>query len=229
MSKTIIVAGFGPGISKAVAEKFGREGFSVALVGRSEDKLAAGVKGLAEQGIKAAAFPTDLGDPAAVRALVGKVHASLGPVSVLHWNAYPSVAGDLLTADDAAIRNVFDLTVTGLVAAIQESLPDLRKDKESAVLVTNGGLGYFDPQVDAMAVQWNTMGLAVGNAAKHKLVRVLGHKLKSEGIYLGEVVVLSLVKGTAFDSGTATLEASAVADRFWQLFKERKEVTTQIG
>lgn len=42
MSKTIVVVGFGPGISTAVAEKFGAEGFSIALIARNEKRLAAG-------------------------------------------------------------------------------------------------------------------------------------------------------------------------------------------
>lgn len=41
--------------------------------------------------------------------------------------------------------------------------------------------------------------VAVGNAAKHKVVRLLAEKLKSDGIYVGEVVVNSTVKGRAFD------------------------------
>ena len=44
MSKTIVVVGFGPGISNAVAEKFGAEGFSVALVARSQERLDAGAE-----------------------------------------------------------------------------------------------------------------------------------------------------------------------------------------
>jgi NAD(P)-dependent dehydrogenase (short-subunit alcohol dehydrogenase family) len=225
-TKTIIVAGYGSGISNAVAEKFGKEGFAVALVSRSADKLAAGVKALEAQGIKAAAFPADLGDPTAVRTLVGAVRAKLGPINVLHWNAYTGGAGDLLSADAAAVRAVLDVPVVGLLTAIQESLGDMREDKEAAaILVTNGGLGYFDPKVDAVAVQWNAMGLAIGNAAKHKMVGLLSAKLKPEGIYVGEVVVLASVKGTPFDSGNATLEASTVAGKFWDLYKTRTEVS----
>lgn len=67
------------------------------------------------------------------------------------WTAYSGAAGDLLTADASAIRNVYDVAVTGLVTAIQEALPDLRREKDAAVLVTNGRLGYFDPKVDAIA------------------------------------------------------------------------------
>src|SRR5258706_9749855 len=98
MAKTIIVGGFGPGISAAVAEKFGAQGFAVALVARSAERLADGVNALEAKGIKAAAFPTDLAAPTAVKALIGKVREKLGPVSALHWNAYSGAAGDLLTA-----------------------------------------------------------------------------------------------------------------------------------
>ena len=78
MSKTIIICGYGPGSSRAVAEKFGAAGFQVALVSRTADELAAGVSALAAKGIKAAAFRADLGDPAAVREMVKTVRATLG-------------------------------------------------------------------------------------------------------------------------------------------------------
>jgi NADP-dependent 3-hydroxy acid dehydrogenase YdfG len=228
MSKTIIVGGFGPGISTAVAEKFGKEGFSVALVARNVEKLSAGVAALTAKGIKSAAFPTDLGDPAAVRALVGKVRAALGPITVLHWNPYSSAAGDLLTADAAALHTTFDLAVTNLLAAVQEALPDLRKTRESAILVTNGGLAYADPQNDLAAVEWNVMGLAVANAAKLRMVGLLSQKLKKDGVYVGQVVVQGTVKGTPFDQGNATLDGATIANKFWDMYRARSEVTTQV-
>src|SRR5712664_4937441 len=44
--KTIIIGGFGPGISTAVAEQFGSNGFSLALIGRNAERVAAGAKEL---------------------------------------------------------------------------------------------------------------------------------------------------------------------------------------
>ncbi len=229
MPRTIIICGYGPGISKAVAERFGAEGFQLALVARTADKLTAGVSALGEQGIKATAFAADLGDPASVREVVKKVRAALGPITVVEWTAYNGGAGDLSTADAAAVRGVLDVAVTCLVAAVQEALPDLRQQKDAAVLVTNGGLGYFDPKVDAVGVQWNTMGLSVANAAKHKLVGLLSAKLKPENIYVGEVMVLGSIKGSAFDDGHATIESAAVAGKFWDLYRARGAVTAEIG
>jgi short-subunit dehydrogenase involved in D-alanine esterification of teichoic acids len=46
MAKTILIAGFGTGISVALAEKFGAEGFAVALAARTADRLGDGVKAL---------------------------------------------------------------------------------------------------------------------------------------------------------------------------------------
>ena len=228
MSKTILIGGFGTGISVGVAEKFGAEGYAVALVARNADRLAAGVKDLEAKGIRAAGFRADLSDPKAVPGVVQQAREKLGPIAVLHWNAYGSGAGDLLTADPTDIRGPIDVAVTSLIAAVQAALPDLRATK-GAVLATNGNLGLLDPRFDAAGVEWNAMGLSVANAAKHKLLRLLSVKLKPDGVYVGEVVVLGTIKGTPWDSGSASIEGSAVAAKFWQIFTERRELSVQIS
>jgi short-subunit dehydrogenase len=230
MGKTILVVGFGPGISNAVAEKFGASGFSVALVARNEERLAAGVKALKAKGINAAGFQADASDPAAIRSAVGKARAALGPITVLQWTAYGGAeAGDLASADIGAIRGVFDVAVVGLLAAVQEALPDLKASKEGAVLVTNGAFGDVHPGVDAFAVSLKAMGLALANAAKHKLVGLLSERLKGDGVYVGEVMVAGTVKGTAWDSGNATIEAATIANKFWELYQGRGEIRARIG
>jgi hypothetical protein len=40
---------------------------------------------------------------------------------------------------------------------------------------------------------------------------------------------MSMVKGTAFDSGQATLEAGAVADRFWEMYCARAQRYVEIS
>lgn len=228
MTKTILISGYGTGISHAVAEQFGAQGFAVALAARNADRLAEGVKALEAKGIKAGGFPTDLTDLAAIAKLVKDVQVKLGPVDVLHWNVYGSGAGDFLTNNPAEVRAPFDLAVTSLLAAVQAALPDLRARK-GAVLVTNGGLGLFDASVDTMGVQWKAMGLSVANSAKHKVVRLLAEQLKPDGVYVGEVVVLAVVKGTAWDQGNATLEAGTIADKFWQIYSARRELSVHVG
>jgi NADP-dependent 3-hydroxy acid dehydrogenase YdfG len=228
MAKTILVCGYGPGISSAVARRFGREGYGVALVARTAERLASGVSALEKSGVSAKAFPCDLSDPDAVRKLVAGARATLGPIGVVHWNAYGHGAGDLTKAKTSELRGVLDVTVHGLVAAVQEALTDLKAEKGS-VLVTGGGFAYYDAAVDTAAANFGAMGLAVAKAAQHKLVGVLHQKLRSEGVYVGEVTVAGLVKGTAWDKGNATVEPDAVADKFWEIQKRREDVWVKLA
>jgi NAD(P)-dependent dehydrogenase (short-subunit alcohol dehydrogenase family) len=230
MGRTIVVVGFGPGISTAVAEKFGSAGFSVAIVARNEERLAAGVKALEARGINATALRADASDAAAIRAAIARVRAMLGPITVIHWNAYGGAeAGDLLTTEATVVRRVFDVAVVGLLAAVQEVLPDLKKTKDGAVLVTNGAFGEINPQMDEYAINLKAMGLALANAAKHKLVGLLAQRLKGDGVYVGEVMVAGTVKGTAWDQGNANLEGSTIANKFWELYQSRTEVRARIS
>jgi len=228
MAKNILINGYGTGISHAIAEKFGGQGFAVGLVARSQERLDSGVKALEAKGIRAAGFRADLTDLAAIPKLISEVNSKLGAIDVLQWNAYAAGAGDFLASAPAEVRAPFDIGVTSLIATVQAAVADLRATK-GAVLVTNGGLGLLDPAVDAVGVSWKAMGLAVANAAKHKVVRLFAQQLKADGVYVGEVAVLQPVKGTPWDNGSATLEAKTIADKFWQIYSERRELSVQVG
>lgn len=227
-NKTILIGGYGPGISSAVARRFGREGWQAALVGRTAERLEAGVAALAKDGITAKAFACDLGDPAAVKQLVGRVREGLGPVTAIHWNAYAGLAGDLTTCDLDDFRTVLDVGVVGTVAAVQAALPDLREQDDAAVLITGGGFAYYADEVDGMIAQYGAMGLGVAKAAQHKLTGVLHHKLRADGIYVGSIVVTGAVAGTAFAQGRDGLDPDAIGDAFWQLYQDRTDVTRRF-
>jgi len=100
-----VIVGFGPGNSTAVAEKFGTEGFSVALVGRNADRLAAGVSALKARGIVAAGFTADAADPAAVRAAIRNVRSELGPISAIHWNAFGGTEAGIFCPLPSIVRD----------------------------------------------------------------------------------------------------------------------------
>ncbi|MEZ4454604.1 MAG: SDR family NAD(P)-dependent oxidoreductase [Nannocystaceae bacterium] len=223
-ARTILVCGYGPGISAAVARKFGDEGFQVAIAARSADRLAAGAAALREAGIQAREFVCDLGDAAAVQRLVAEVRGSLGPITVIHWNVYRGAAGDLTTCDLDDLRSVLDIGVVSEVAAVQAALPDLRAQEGAALLVTGGGFAFYMDAVDQMIAQWQTMGLAIAKAAQHKLTGILHHKLKADGIYVGELVVTGAVRGTAFAQGGDGIDPAAIAGAFWQLYLDRSDV-----
>ncbi len=99
------------------------------------------------------------------------------------------------------------------------------------MLVTNGGLGYFDPKLDAMGVQWNAMGLLGRQRRQAQAGRpAVGQARARQVVYVGEGDGARLDQGErAFDSGQATIEAASVAGRFWDIYKTRDAVTAEIG
>ena len=229
MPKNIVVIGFGPGNATAMAEKFGAEGFSVGLVGRNEARLAAGVSALKARGIAASAFPADAADPVAIRAAISGLRAKLGPITVIHWNASGGDdVGDILTADSAAVRRVFDVAVFGLLTAVGAALPDLKAAGDGAVLITNGGFGDLSPETDEYVTTANAMGIALANAAKQKLAGLLAQRLKADGVYVGEVTIYGTIKVTSTDSGSG-IDPSIVADKFWDLYQSRGEVRARVN
>lgn len=225
MTRTIIVAGYGLGISKAVAERFGREGFSVALVARNREKLDAGVEALKAQGIDAAAFQAEMGDPDAIRTMVEQVLARFGDITVLHWNVPGNGkgGGNLLTATPEDIQQALAVPVIGLMLATQACLPALERAEKPAILVTNGG-AEFDLQFDEGAIAWESAGPAMAQTAKRRLAGLLGVTLRPKDIFVGEVGVLGLVKGTDWDTaGHADIDPADIAECFWKLYTDRDE------
>ncbi len=90
------------------------------------------------------------------------------------------------------------------------------------MLVTNGGFGDLNPAVDTVAVACKAEGVALGDAAKAKLVGLLAARLKAEGIFVGEVTISGVVRGTGPETpGVPVVEGKAIADAFWELYQAR--------
>jgi citronellol/citronellal dehydrogenase len=97
-SRTVLVSGGGSGIGKAIAWMFGRLGASVALCGRSADRLAPVEAAMKARGWPVLACPTDIRDEISVAALFNRVDQQFGAIDILINNAggqYPQAAIDV--------------------------------------------------------------------------------------------------------------------------------------
>lgn len=227
MKNAIVVCGHGPGISNAVARRFGKAGYPVAIVARNGERLAAAAASLEAEGIAASAFKADLGDIESVKGIIDAIRATLGSIEILHWNAFSAVEGDLLTTTPAQLQTSFDIRVAGFLAAVQASLADLEANK-GAVLATSGVMALDRPDIDAFAVDFGALAVTV--AAQHKMLSILAHTLAPRSIFVGEVIVNGFVKGTegAFERN-ATIEPDEVAEAFSSLLARRTGYSVVVG
>ncbi len=86
-TKNAIVTGAGSGIGRAVALALLNDGFSVALAGRRRDALDQTLSAAGAAANRALAVPTDVSDPASVRALFATVTKTFGRLDLLFNNA----------------------------------------------------------------------------------------------------------------------------------------------
>jgi gluconate 5-dehydrogenase len=82
-----LVTGSSAGIGFALAQGLGRAGATVVVNGRGSDKVALAARMLRDEGSTAAEMPFDVTDSGAVRAAVGRIEDSIGPIDILVNNA----------------------------------------------------------------------------------------------------------------------------------------------
>jgi hypothetical protein len=86
---TFAIIGAGRQLGEALARRFGREGFSLALISRSQqhvDELAAD---LAADGLTAKGYAANVRDTDALVAALDLAAQELGPIEVLSYNPLP--------------------------------------------------------------------------------------------------------------------------------------------
>ena len=223
-----IAFGYGPGISHATAKRFATEGYSIALVGRNEARLADGVQQLTADGFTARAYQADASDAAQIRRAISQIRGDLGAVSAVLWTAFRNGdVANILDAEPEEIHQVFAVGITGLLACVQEVAEDLKSSANGAILVANGALGEPTTESDAFAKLLNVDGTALENAAKSKLVGILAERLKDSGIYVGEITIAGSIKNTPTATATA-IDPSDIADTYWSLLQKRDTTRTRV-
>src|SRR3954466_3071630 len=118
-SRIAIVTGAGSGVGKAAALALARSGWRVALAGRRQEALEAVAQ---EAGGQCMAVPTDVTDPASVRALFDVAVHNWGRVDLLFNNAgigAPGVPLDELPLE--AWKAVVYTNLNGMFYAIQHA------------------------------------------------------------------------------------------------------------
>lgn len=108
MSKTVVITGGSRGIGKAVAEKFAKEGYNLAVCARSEQDLISLGQALHGYGIKILAYACDLSKPEEAKAFAAKVNTAYGAVDVIVNNAGTFVPGRVIDEAEGTLEKLMD-------------------------------------------------------------------------------------------------------------------------
>jgi NAD(P)-dependent dehydrogenase (short-subunit alcohol dehydrogenase family) len=150
-TRVAVVTGAGSGVGKASALALLNAGFRVALAGRREHLLRA-VAEASGAGERALVVPTDVADPASVKALFDACLKTFGRVDVLFNNAGQNVPGvelDQLTLEQW--KQVIDVNVTGMFLCIQQAFRVMKAQvPRGGRIINNGSLSAHTPRPRSM-------------------------------------------------------------------------------
>ena len=146
--KVAIITGASSGIGKAVAVTFLQEGYQVALAGRRQELLEQAVKEAGVEGKQALVVPTNVRDPASVRALFAKTTEAFGRLDVLFNNAGIGAGGALL--EDLSYEQwqaVVDTNLTGAFLCTQEAFKIMKSQSpRGGRIINNGSVSAYAPR-----------------------------------------------------------------------------------
>ena len=143
-----IVTGAGSGIGKAVALALLREGYRVALAGRRKEPLDQVVVEAGAGPGSALAVPTDVSDPASVRALFARTKEVFGRLDLLFNNAGVGAPG--VNLEELSVeqwKSVVDINLTGVFFCIQEAFRLMKdQDPRGGRIINNGSISAHAPR-----------------------------------------------------------------------------------
>jgi NADP-dependent 3-hydroxy acid dehydrogenase YdfG len=187
----IAVVGAGPGIGEAVARRFTAEGFIVALLARTEDKLQQMVREIDADYGKGTAqyYLTDLRVEDSVNLSFKKIRSDLGPVQVLIYNAGARrVNGrSILDTTTEEFENFTKINLFGAFWSTKCVLPDMLAAGKGTVLFTGAtgalrgmpGLASFSP----------------GKFGLRSLCQIITREYQNKGIHAAHIIVDGPVDG----------------------------------
>ena len=202
----IAIIGAGPGLGAAVARRFGREGFSVALISRDQSKLDAMAAELLAAGVTARGFAADVRVSAEREDALARAVAKLGPITVLQYSPLPSrdYLKPVLDMTPELALEALQFSALGLIHAARAVLPAMRETGDGSVILINGGTS-----VKARA---GFAGTSIAFPAESAYGEMLHDALESEGIRVSQLVIPGGIPQLELPNGI-----DDVADRIWQL------------
>lgn len=202
----IAIIGAGPGLGAAVARKFGREDFAVALISRNQSKLDALAAELEADGVTARGYAANVLEPADLEAALERAAAELGPITTLQYSPLPSRSylKPVLELTPELALEALKFSALGLIHAVRTVLPAMLDSGDGSIILINGGTS-----VKARA---GFAGTSVAFPAESAYGEMLYEALEEKGIRVRQLVIPGGIPKLQLPNGI-----DDVASRLWEI------------
>ncbi len=176
-----VVVGVGPGIGAALARRFSKQGFQIALLARS----AALTERLAQELPAAKAYACDAADPSSVERAFTALKRDLGDPEVLVYNAGSGTWGTIEEVKPEAFEAAWRVNALGAFVASQQVIPAMKH-------AGRGSIVFIGATASRRGVP-RTTAFAPAKAAQKSLAEAMARHLWKAGIHVALVIVDGVV------------------------------------
>ena len=222
--KVATVVGVGPGLGAAVAHRFVREGFAVALLARKEESVSDVRQEIQDAGGTALPVTADAADPSSMEEAFGRVQSELGDPEVLVYNAGAFQMGGVMELTPEQFDACFKANCAGAFYAAQQVLPAMLEAGRGTVLLTGA--------TASMRGSARFSALAVGKFGLRALGQSMARELGPQGVHVAHVIIDGQIstprtREMSPDREESTmLSPDAIAETYWQLHAQDRTTWT---
>jgi short-subunit dehydrogenase len=172
-----LVTGAGDGTGAAMARRFAKDGYRVAMLARTEERL----KRLEQEIPGSRGYVCDIADLDALRNTVNRASQDLGPVTVAIHNAAQGAFKTILEADPVQFEQIFRVNSTALMVLAQCVAPGMVDRGSGAIIVTGNTAAWRGKP--------NFCMFAPTKAAQRILAESIARDLGPKGIHVAYITI----------------------------------------
>lgn len=219
----LMVAGAGEGLGRAIARRFAREGYRVAVVARDAAKLGA----LAQE-TRAHAFPADLSREAEVVSLFERIEAELGGIDVVAFVAATRIIAPFAETSFEDFERVWRQScASGFLVGREAARRMLPRGRGTVLFTGASGSLRGNPQFAAFAA---------AKGGLRFMAQSMARELGPHGIHVATVLLDGAIDSPMMWrdyrarmeklGADGALDPQAVAEAYWQLHNQPRNAWT---
>lgn len=207
---SIIIIGAGSAMSQSIARLFGERGFSIGLIGRTEEKLKKITESLTSQGIQNRYALTNVINEMGLRKALNDLEYHVGRANMILYNAVARSSERIPDLEWTSVRDQLDVTVGGAFHLMHIKLPEYLRRNRGKLFFTGGGVALNgNPQ---------NVPMGMGKAALRNMIQAVTHEVKGTRVHIAQLTICQKVTET-----DEKYNYKAIAEQFWKLFTQKPD------
>ena len=206
-----LVTGVGPGTGAAIARRFSRGGYSVAMLARNRERLTR----LKDEIPNSHAYPCDVTNEAQLDTTIEAIRGELGAPKVLIHNAVGGAFGNFMEIDPKVLNQNFQVNTMALLYLARRLAPAMVAVGEGAIIASGN--------TSALRGKASFAGFAPTKAAQRILAESIARLVGPKGVHVAYVLIDAVIdlewtrKRFPDAPNEFFITPAAIADEVWHV------------